>query len=292
MTRPTASGTRKVPATLLVDLLSRLTDRDRAILDLVWEHRVLTTGQLAALFFHSLSAARPRLAVLHRYGALTRFRPQAQQGTHPYHWALGPAGAHIIAAQRGIEVKDLRYRQDKAIAFFLSQRLGHQIGVNDFFVRLHAYARRRRDGTAVAEWWHEHRCARLWGDHVRPDAFGRWVETGPEGRPVELDFFLEHDTGSYALSRVAAKLEGYLALAESTGIPTPVLFWLPTPAREANLRKALGTPPVPVATAVHTPPSSVDGPAGAVWLPVGVTGPRRRLAALAHAWDAPDRPRA
>ncbi|WP_246083788.1 replication-relaxation family protein [Nonomuraea diastatica] len=197
---------------------------------------------------------------------------------------LGTTGAHHLAAQRGITPAELRYRPDSASAIALSSRLNHQVGVNEFFAQLHATARHRADGAAVTEWWPERRCAALWGDLARPDAFGRWSEPSPAGQPDTIDFFLEHDTGTEALSRVLAKLDGYTALAEATGITTPVLFWLPSAAREANLRKLLTSSDVPTATAVHTPATAPDGPAGPVWLPAGSTGPRRPLIALRDAW--------
>ncbi|WP_187357120.1 replication-relaxation family protein, partial [Actinomadura sp. CNU-125] len=133
----------------------------------------------------------------------------------------------------------------------------------------------------------ERRCAAQWGDLARPDAFGRWIQprTEHDETPRTLDFFLEHDTGTETLARVTRKLGGYADLAEATGTTTPVLFWLPSPAREANLRRLLGTPEVPVATAVQTPATDLDGPAGQVWLPVGhEAGRRRGLAELADIW--------
>lgn len=271
---------------LISDLACRLTDRDREILSLVWEHRVLTTAQLAAMFFPSLSRAQQRLRVLHRAFALLRFQPWVPVGRDSWHWVLGPAGAHVLAAQRGTSVKELGYRQDTALNIALSQRLGHQIGANDFFVRLHAYARRRADGTRLEAWWSEQRCASLCGD-VRPDAFGCWTETRPGRTPALLEFFLEHDTGTETLTRLAKKIHAYARLAQTTGRITPVLFWLPSSTREANLRRHIGTPPVPVATAVHTLATAPEGPAGPVWLPAGVTGPRYRLAELADAWEFP-----
>lgn len=275
----------KVTPELVIRLVGQLTDRDRRILELVWEHRVLTTEQLAAVFFPSVDRARQRLLKLRRLSALVRFQPWTPVGSAQQHWVLGPAGAYVLAAQRGVDVKQFGYRQDKALAVCTSSKLGHQVGVNDFFARLHACARQRADGTALTEWWPERRCADLWGDLVRPDAFGRWTEPREDGRPATVDFFLEHDTGTVPLSRVAAKIDRYVELADSTRITTPVLFWLPGPTREANLRRILGAPAVPVATAVHTPRTAADGPAGPVWLPIGTTGPRRRLSALANAWN-------
>ncbi|MGI5165636.1 replication-relaxation family protein [Spirillospora sp. CA-253888] len=279
---------RSVSSDLALTLAARLTDRDRSILDLVHQHRTFTTDQLTALFFHSLRPAQRRLAELEGLQTLLRFQPRAMTGSISSRWALGPAGAYALAAWQGIEVKDLGYRPDRIERFLMSQHLAHQLGVNDFFVRLRVLARSRGECTELAQWWPELRCARVWGAHARPDAFGRWYES-LAGERVGLDFFLEHDTGTEPLSRVVAKLSGYISLAQDTGTYTPVLFWLPNPTREANLRRLLGVPQVPVATAVHS--TAGDGPAGAVWLPAGVTGPRRRLAALADAWATPDRPR-
>lgn len=275
----------KMTPELIADLVYRLTDRDREILHLVWEHRVLTTEQITAIFFPGAVRARQRLRVLHQVTALLRFQPWAPVGAEPAHWVLGPAGAHVLAAERGISVRELGYRQDTALNISMSRHLGHQIGVNDFFARLHAYARRRGDGTRLDLWWPERRCASLHGDHVRPDAFGRWIETTLGAPPARVEFFLEHDTGSETLNRLAAKLHGYTARAQATGTLTPVLFWLPSARRESNLRRVIGTPPVPAATAIHAPKTSPDGPAAAVWLPAGVAGPRRRLSALADAWE-------
>ncbi|MEO3827362.1 replication-relaxation family protein [Actinomadura sp. B10D3] len=263
---------------LLAELAYRLTQRDREVIELVWEHRVLTTHQLTAICFGNYSKARHRLLALYRLTALERFQPWTPSGSTPWHWVLGPGGAHVLAGERGIDPAELGYRREAALAISHSAKLGHQVGVNDFFARLHT-ATRTHPGSAVAKWWDERRCAALWGDLAHPDAYGRWTEPH-----AEIDFFLEHDTGSETLARVADKLAGYASLAESTGITTPVLLWLPSTAREANLRKRLGTPEVPVATAVHTPATAPEGPAGRVWLPTGSSGPRLRLADLASAW--------
>ncbi|WP_141578745.1 replication-relaxation family protein [Actinomadura sp. WMMA1423] len=296
MTRPRTTRTRlrgtqirgpRVSAEAVAELAYRLTTRDRNLLALVWEHRVLTTGQLTRLFFPTPERARQRLNHLHHHHALLRFRPWAPVGSKPWHWVLGPAGAHVLAVEHGQNVAEFGYRQDAATAIAVSPRLTHQIGVNEFFVSLHAHA--RRQGGAVEQWWSEHRCAALWGDLARPDAFGRWTETCADGTAATLDFFLEHDTGTEALARVTAKLGGYADLAEATGTTTPVLFWLPSPKREANLRRLLGTPEIPVATAVHTPATSPDGPAGRVWQLAGATGCRHRLVDLATFWGTAPR---
>jgi hypothetical protein len=59
--RRTASMPRRATPELFLELRARLTDRDQAILELVWEHRVLTTHQIAAIFFTTPGKARDRL---------------------------------------------------------------------------------------------------------------------------------------------------------------------------------------------------------------------------------------
>ncbi|TDD87370.1 hypothetical protein E1293_08165 [Actinomadura darangshiensis] len=280
--RRTASTPRRATPELFLELRSRLTDRDRAILELVWEHRVLTTHQLAAIFFTTPGKARDRLLQLFRLKALERFQPWVPVGAAPYHWVLGPLGAHSLAAHRDITLSGLGYRRTTTLQISHSRHLAHQVGVNEFFTQLHTQAR-HTPGAHLDKWWPERRCTQLWGDLARPDAYGRWTETTAQG-PATADFFLEHDTGSVTLAKVAAKLSGYEALTEATGITTPVLFWLPNARREAHLRALLGTPPVPIATAVHTPAdTTTGGPAGPVWLPAGQDAPRRRLSDLAMA---------
>lgn len=276
--RATGTTGRATPEKLL-ELRRRLTDRDRAILELVWEHRVLTTHQIAAIFFSTPNKARDRLLQLFRLDALERFQPWVPVGAAPFHWVIGPVGAQCLAAHQDTDLAGLGYRRSTVLRISHSKHLAHQIGVNEFFTRLHAHAR-HIPGARLEKWWPEHRCAQLWGDLARPDAYGRWTEPSREGDgQATIDFFLEHDTGSVTLTKVAAKLNGYQALAEATGINSPVLFWLPSSRREANLRKLLGKPSVPVATAVRAP--MTNSPAAPIWLPADAYGPRRSLTALA-----------
>jgi hypothetical protein len=169
-----------------------------------------------------------------------------------------------------------------------------------FNTSLAAAARASGGTTVLQRWWSERRCTATWGEHARPDGYGRWL-TRPPGTasPAAMavtDFFLEYDTGTENLDRLIRKLAGYHHLAARTGIPTPVLFWLPGPAREAAFRARLAGPPphgipgpaasaipgVPVATAA---PATCcwRGPAGPAWLPAASAGPRMLLGQLALA---------
>lgn len=80
-----------------------------------------------------------------------------------------------------------------------------------------------------------------------------------------VDFFLEYDTGTEPQSTVVAKLDGYTALQAATGRTSPVLFWLHSPKREAELHKRLtaASPKVPVATTAGD--AAIVDPSGPVW---------------------------
>jgi hypothetical protein len=256
-----------------LDVFGRLTRRDRVLCRVLWEHRVLTTEQIRDLCFTSLVSTQHRLVALHRLGVLDRFRPLRLTGSESWRYTLGPLGAALVAAERGVDAPRPSVLRNRVVALAAGQRTTHTLGVNGFFCALHSAARERSDAAVVA-WWSERRCAAEWGELVRPDAYGVWEE---DGRRVE--FFVEHDTGSETLGRVASKLAGYRDLAEADDVARPVLFWLAQAGREPGLRKALGATTFPVATAV----AGTGNPADAIWLPVEADTPRRRLAQLATA---------
>ena len=256
----------------LLELVGRLTGRDRTICRLLYEHRVLTTCQIADVGFASLRKAQERMALLHRLEVTDHFRPRSWAGTGPYHHTLGPAGAAVIAAERGVEARDLAWRRDGATALAASQRLGHLVGTNGFFTALVRSAR-RHPGSELAEWWSEGRCAAVWGQMVRPDGYGVWVDGDRR-----LPFLLEYDCGTERLARLQGKLPGYARLARAAKHPTWVLFCFGSPAREAAARKVLRHPAVPVATAVVERGATPDE---AVWLALCDTE-RRRLVDLGH----------
>ncbi|MEV0386877.1 replication-relaxation family protein [Nonomuraea sp. NPDC050643] len=276
--QPIPAAQPRLDHTALMMLAARLTERDYQILEHLHRHRVLTTHQLQRMFFTIAQATRARMTILFELNAVTRFRPWAGYGagSAPIHWALGKAGAAALAARQGITLKELGYNPDIPVA--VSSRLAHQIGVNDFFSHLHSHARHTPQATLKA-WWSERQCATKWSDLARPDAYGCWHENGRQ-----IDFFLEHDTGTETLKRVADKLHDYRNLADATNHTTPLLFWLPNPTRETNLRKLLTGSDLPIATAVHT--THGDGPAGPVWLPIpsGAGQARMRLADLDNGW--------
>ncbi|MFF0861412.1 replication-relaxation family protein [Nonomuraea sp. NPDC003560] len=283
-------GLPRFDAAAIAYAAARLTPRDYEILQHLLHHRVLTTHQLEKLFFTKPQPTRRRLGILRSLGMITPYRPWTPTGSYPHHWILGRAGAELLALRDQTTIKELGYHPDRSMSVAVSSVRGHQVGVNDFFVNLAHLARHRPD-THLRAWLSERQCAQIWGDLARPDAYGCWAENGRQ-----IDFFLEHDTGSMTLAKVTGKLASYSDLADATRITTPVLFWLPSRTRESNLRKLITTTDLPLATAVHT--DLDDGPAGPCWLPITAHPgqSRMRLADLVNGWphlalgQAPDQP--
>src|SRR6266536_1386482 len=168
----------RVSDQLVLQIASQLTDRDRYLCDLVYEHQVLTTNQLCDAAFTSLITTRHRLARLHDLRVLDRFQPLRPTGSSPHHWVLDELGAAIVAANHGVDVRDLAWRRGRALALATSQRLDHLIGANGCFTGL-LRAARHQPNTRLARWWSERRCAAEWGEFVRPDGHGIGVEPDP-----------------------------------------------------------------------------------------------------------------
>ncbi|KPM50622.1 hypothetical protein ACG83_39500 [Frankia sp. R43] len=259
----------------LLAVAGRMTSRDRWMLAMLYEHRVLTSHQLTRLAFRGDRMARMRLTTLHRLQAVDRMRPYYGQGrgTGPYHYMLGPVGAAILAAERGQSIADLGYRRDKLHAWMRSPHLGHLVSVNTVFTAWAYASRTRPDNEGLTVWWSERRTATLWQKWIRPDGYGTW-----QTAQRRLDFFVEFDTGSESLSQVVRKIPGYTRLAASSNLISPVLIWLPSASRERELRARLATAPtgVVVVTAapdpLTAPATAADppdlAPARRVWLPL------------------------
>ncbi|MCI3928805.1 replication-relaxation family protein [Streptomyces sp. AN091965] len=278
----------------LARLAHRLTPRDRWLARMLYEHRVLTTGQIADLAWPSTRAANLRLLQLYKWRVLDRFQPFITYGSAPMHYVLDVAGALVVAREDGLETRDLSYRHERAMGIAYSLQLVHTVGANGFFTALVARSRQADARGRLTTWWSEGRCQRHFGDLVRPDAYGRWRE--PSG---EFEWFLEYDCGTERPpDRVARKLADYAKLASTTGITTPILVWAPTTQREARVRRALAEAGatlddplrVPVATTTATFVSDTErqDPSQARWLPMDA-GPRPgqqrlRLVELATAW--------
>ncbi|MEV0049040.1 replication-relaxation family protein [Saccharopolyspora shandongensis] len=258
----------------------RLTDRDRRILGLLGEHKVLTTRQIAVAEFDSVRRAQDRLTQLRTLGVVFSFRESYRAGgTSQTRFALGYLGARAMAAQRAERPPTQPGHQRALESLAWWPKLEHQLGVNGFFCDLAGHARRARKDThdatlnggdadtgGLMQWWSEKRCTEFfWNSTVklRPDGYGCWAERGRWVR-----FFLEYDTGTEALSKVTAKIRGYSEFpTDAFGI---LLFSVHSSKREIALRQALrravgaGRLSLVIATTARDQEHPY-GPAGPVW---------------------------
>lgn len=241
---------RRAPADLL-QIASRLTDRDLQIAAWLDEHDVFTTDQLAGLFFSSTITASHRLNSLLHMRWVARFRHcKAGGGSTAWRWVIGPLGAQWHAASRCENPPTSLALRKLWAQLAASPMLTHRLGVHQFFVDLHMHSHRVGPSTA---WWSARQTAERFLQRIHPDGAGRLGDTW---------FFVEHDTGTETIGRLVAKVDAYSALYAAGGPAWPILFHLPSPRREANLHAALRSTRliVPVATAVHG-----THPASPVW---------------------------
>jgi len=298
------AGRRDSEDAVVLAVSPHVTERDRWLVRLVAEHRVLTTDQLTALGFGNITTARHRLALLTGLKVLRRFRPHPETGSAPWHYLLGPVGAALLGAEDRDEKRWApQVRADRQLALERSRLLAHMTGRNWFFIALHQDA-----GGDLREWLSEAgtatRYATRAGLTVRemrrlanPDGAGTWAEDGRE-----VSFLLEYDTGTENLTALSGKLKGYgdlsAALAGRDHDCPPLLFCFSSPRREQSARRALAATTdaraLRIATTAIDP--RVTSPAGPVWLPLtGQSGGQVRLidlAALPDPWqEARDRQR-
>lgn len=254
----------------LLSIYPHITSRDRLLLQLLDDHRVLTTDQIHRMLFHARRTCQLRLGELAALGLLDRFRfARAGGGSHPWHWTLGHQGHRFQAAAHHRPEPTVRVSRQTVHRLSANPHLAHLLTANEFFVRLTAHARQHPE-ERLDRWWSETITTKQYRT-ITADGHGLWSVAD-----ITVGFFLEADTGSEPLARVVAKLDRYAQLTRRGGPRYPVLFWLGSQHREAHLHQLLRSQhgAVPVATATHP-----TDPAEAVWLPVGATG-RVRLAEL------------
>ncbi|MGC5054665.1 replication-relaxation family protein [Micromonospora sp. DT48] len=254
-------------------VFGRIVPRDHALLALLAEHYLLSTDQITNAFFDNRRTAQRRLTILHRLDVLHRFGRSSHTGRYgPLLYTLGPVGLQLHPTAyhdpTGSGGKPPRSSLERAKRIAASGQVNHLLGVNQFFTDLIATAR-RTGGAQLSRWWSEQHATTVYAQAgIRPDGHGVWTVGD-----TSTGFFLEHDNDTENLARVVAKLRGYERLT-TFGPRYPVLFWVPSPRREASLLGVLAglRTASPIATAVHGP-----DPAGRVWTLVSDPTHRRHL---------------
>ena len=274
MTTTRPSNWHRIPANDPASpLANRITRRDALLLRLLCEHRMLTSAQITTALFGDGRNARRRIALLRSAGLIETFCPPTTGGASLLHCVPTAKAVRLTAGDDNLR-GGRTVRADAAIAVALRPDLDHLKGVNEVFCRLLGDARRNPD-QALETWLSEWTATRAFAAQIRPDGFGRWRDG-----QAWSEFFLEYDTGTEPQHRLTGKLPGYERLTESAAVWCPVLFWLQSPEREANLhRNLLNTATtVPIATAFGDPRAT--DPSAVIWQPAWSPGLRLALADL------------
>jgi hypothetical protein len=286
--RPGGSGLPRRPGPGgrldLLDASGRLQPRDQVLAQLLDEHHTLTSTQITAILFPTRTCATNRLYTLRRIGWVDRFIPIRATGRLDTHWVLGPLGAHWAAHHDARTPPTTKAARERREAIAASSHLEHTDGSNDVFVRLLAHAR-THPGSRLARWWSPARSAAACGRRVYPDGHGVWEEPDVVGRVSQVGFWLEYDTGTETLARVKDKCDPYRRLRRDGGPEYPLLIWLPSPTREANLHRKLNGEAAYLGLTVATSTTAAahahsDGVAGPIWKIAGNGRQRQRLADL------------
>jgi Replication-relaxation len=245
----------KVTFSHIVNLGSRLTERDRQIALDCYEHHVFTTEQLQRLHFSGLRTARTRLQILYTLRVLDRFRPpwRRREGSTPHHWILDEAGAHIVAELHGIERRELRWRHSTALALAGSVKLRHHLQVNEFFVLLAHEA--AAAGGALVEWYGERTTHGLFNGTIVPDGYGVVSLPGE----ASLHILLELDRATEPLGSLREKALRYArvvprsALAETCPL---IVVTVPDQTRARAVGEVIQGTGAPMTVAVWDSASS------------------------------------
>jgi hypothetical protein len=305
-----SAGSRRVrvSAERVLELARHLTERDKQLCLFLYCHRVLTTDQLALLFFSSRRRAQDRLLFLYRHRLVDRFYPPRPfgMGKPQAHWLLDEGGALLVAAALGVERRKLGWeRRDDWGAH---PQLAHQLGANRFVTDLIA-ATLRDPALGVTAWWPPRDAAARLSREQRyrrplPDA-GFFLDA-PAGA---IECYLEWDRATETQATLAEKVRAYWSSDRRWQEPArrlSVLFAVPSAGRLATLRRAYAQAaareherearsplehahwPVVCATA---PALRGEGPLGAVWHDLGARD-RERPRALTELPARADMPAA
>jgi hypothetical protein len=275
---PSSSPSAVNPGDVLRSL-SHLTARDLLIADWLDQHGVLTTAQISQAHFTNITTASHRLAKLRAIGLLDRFhRPLPGGGFGPWHWVIGALGAQLIAAALDTNPPTPRQLAQRHARLAASPHLAHRLGANQFFIDLHAHAR-RTPGARLVRWWSERDTSRRYHQRIHPDGHALWHADN-----TTIGMFLEYDTGTEDLTRLVRKLDAYDQLTADGGPAYPVLFWLHSAAREHHLHDVLGERRHAGAALAATAVRGTHDPAAPVWTLDG----RRRLTLTQMPFDHGD----
>ncbi|MFD7900512.1 replication-relaxation family protein [Streptomyces sp. NPDC059743] len=198
----------------------------RRALELLYQHRVLSTQQLHVLLTEPESRPerpvylRQQLGELRQSGLVSRVRAHGSGGPGrvrnlPYLWFLTEAGAESVEEAGELPVRPYRVTPDSVAG----ARQAHTLAVSDVGAAFVEHARRLGHECGPLDWTPEvaNRIRdgqrRFEDDHVISDAVLNYVHID-RGQRTMLSFFIEVDRATMTSARLAAKLATYGRLYE------------------------------------------------------------------------------
>ncbi len=221
-------------------LLRTLTQRDRSILQALYNYRYLNTLQIRQLYFPSTRSTQLRIQFLKDHGLIYRWKMAEPPGItrRPSLLLISPRGARLLADLHGESpwpyVRRAKDARDHC------WHVVHDLEANGFFIDLVLASRLAlREGLLL--WVGEETCRaerRLFAkDHRRPvatpDGAGSYLIAGNI-----IHFDLEWDRGTASLSRLEKKVRTAICYFKDTrnAERVHILFVLSRPSREEALR--------------------------------------------------------
>lgn len=265
---------------------SRLTERDLAVLDSLYQHRFLTRQHLQALHFTEPGSPRPAQRRLHRLrhdGFVLRrslTRPDGSRDPEPY-YALTPDGAQVVAYRNQLPPRQLRKRAGDALTNPLYVR--HALAGADLHCALVRASRSQPNHHCPPDWWQgEHAAEASFSEHgnellLRPDGYVHY-QAGDDIHHL----LVEIDLATMSIPRLEAKLDRYRGYHRSGAwrerYPVFPKLLLLTSSRERidDLYHRLPRPEFLLLATTHTDLQQ-HGPLAAIWQQPGQPRPRPLL---------------
>lgn len=199
----------------------RLNERDLAIVDAVHRHRVLSTAQIAQLFFPSSytgdvsSNCRRRLRGLVEAGFLHRDEQEQKRtaGRLPYLFMLTEPGVQLLMEELGLEREDIDWRPDYNDVRWPFLR--HQLAINDALVAFKLAT--EAIGWRLQQWTDDRILRKQHIDRVYVPEHGREVAVVPDAffrlespdASVGMCFFLEIDRATMTVAGASQRTRSW-----------------------------------------------------------------------------------
>ena len=193
----------------------RLTDRDRRVIKVVNDYRIIRQDQIQRLLFPSKNTAQNRLWRLWQHGFLKRQFLPVLGGvqTSPILYLVDRRGAELLERDFGYPKDSLRYSRVKRPSY---RFLEHTLGLSEIRLSVDLAC---RDAPFSLEEWRDEKALKSGYDTIRlgrkhvgvlPDAY--FSISVPAGK---LHFFLEYDRGPESLTVFRKKISVYWTYFQS-----------------------------------------------------------------------------